>query len=75
MSNETVFKESGCLDGGLSDDYMVYVVRSGLGSQCHKISRVRALRKGNVSQLQHDLVKMEWEIGCEDIDERWRYWK
>ena len=54
VSNETAIKESGCLD---ADHYMVYVVRMGSGSQCkgHNVSRVRALRRCNVSLLQHDL--------------------
>ena len=55
------------MDTGVSDHYMVYVIRKGLGTQYngHRMRRVRTFTSGNVDQLLTDLRQVQWE----DINE------
>ena len=49
----------------MSDHYMVYVIRKGLGTQYNGL-RTRRVRTGHEDQLLTDLRKVQWETGYED---------
>ena len=74
-SNPCRFLESGCLDAGVSDHLMVFLVRRGRQVQSHKIKKVRAFKMGNVDSLLADLASASWEVNDLDIDSRWNNWK
>ena len=61
-SNPCSFLKSGCLDVGVSDRLMVFVVRWGRQFQGHKIKKVRAFKKCNVDSSLADLERASWQM-------------
>ena len=74
-SNLSGLTESGCLDLGVSDHLLVYVVKLGESCQGHKIGMVRTFGKCNVEALVEDLQSAKWEMDSVSIDDRWDQWK
>ena len=74
-SNPSGIAKSGCLDLGISDHLLVYVIKLGELCQGHKIRMVRVVSRCNVEALLEDLQSAKWETDSVSIDDRWDQWK